>query len=63
LHGRKWRKQFPRGSWVQPMLGKADASKTYAAHQLEERPRSAVDAVLMAPEPAQKVPCGRPKLV
>jgi hypothetical protein len=46
LHGRKWRKQFPRGSWVQPMLGKADVSKTYAAYQLEERPRSAVDTVV-----------------
>jgi GT2 family glycosyltransferase len=35
LHGRKWRKRFPRGSWVQPMLGKVDASKTFAAYQFE----------------------------
>jgi GT2 family glycosyltransferase len=46
LHGRKWRKQFPRGSWVQPLFGKADASQTYAAYQLAERSRSAVEPVV-----------------
>jgi GT2 family glycosyltransferase len=46
LHGRKWRKQFPRGSWVQPMLGKTDARKTYTRHQLEERPHLVVDPVV-----------------
>jgi GT2 family glycosyltransferase len=35
LHGRKWRKRFPRGSWVRPMVGRVDASKTFAAHQFE----------------------------
>jgi GT2 family glycosyltransferase len=35
LHGRKWRRRFPRGSWVRPMLGRVDASKTFAAYQFE----------------------------
>ncbi len=32
LHGRQWRKQFPRGSWVQPMFGYVDASTTYKSY-------------------------------
>jgi GT2 family glycosyltransferase len=43
LHGRKWRQQFPRGAFVQPIFGRIRSSKAYAVYQLEERSRSAVD--------------------
>jgi GT2 family glycosyltransferase len=37
LHGRQWRRSFPRGSWVKPMFGTVDASKTFEAHSFEEQ--------------------------
>jgi GT2 family glycosyltransferase len=43
LHGRQWRRRFPRGSWVQPMLGKVDASATFTAYPIEEQRRLAAD--------------------
>jgi GT2 family glycosyltransferase len=33
LHGRRWRRRFPRGSWVRPMLGNVDASTTFTAYE------------------------------
>jgi GT2 family glycosyltransferase len=43
LHGRKWRKQFPTGSWVQPMWRKMDPRATYTAHLLEDPVHSGID--------------------
>lgn len=43
LHGRKWRKRFPRGSWVQPVLGKVDANTTFTAYSIEGQPHFAAD--------------------
>jgi GT2 family glycosyltransferase len=45
LHGRKWRKRFPRGSWAQPMIGIVDVSKTFAVHPLAGEARPAADPV------------------
>jgi GT2 family glycosyltransferase len=36
LHGRKWRKQFPRGSWTRSVWPKTVVSETYTAHPLED---------------------------
>jgi GT2 family glycosyltransferase len=45
LHGRNWRKRFPRGSWARPILGAVDVSKTFVVHPLEENSRPPVDPV------------------
>jgi GT2 family glycosyltransferase len=36
LHGRNWRKQFPRGSWTGSVWPNTVVSATYTAHQLED---------------------------
>jgi GT2 family glycosyltransferase len=41
LHGRNWRRRFPRGSWMQPMVGNVDVSKTFVAYPFEEESRAA----------------------
>jgi GT2 family glycosyltransferase len=43
LHGRNWRKRFPRGSWVQPMVGKVDGSTTFTAYTFNEQLSPASD--------------------
>jgi len=35
LHGRDWRKRFPRGSWVRPVFGTVDAGTTFEAYAFE----------------------------
>jgi len=35
LHGRDWRKRFPRGSWVRPIFGTVDADTTFEAYAFE----------------------------
>jgi len=35
LHGRDWRKRFPRGSWVRPVFGTVDADTTFEAYAFE----------------------------
>jgi GT2 family glycosyltransferase len=35
LHGRDWRKRFPRGSWVRPIFGTLDADTTFQAYAFE----------------------------
>lgn len=35
LHGRDWRKRFPRGSWVRPIFGTVDAGTTFEAYTFE----------------------------
>ena len=45
LHGRQWRKRFPRGSWVQPMFGTVDASTTFEAHPFEAQSGAAAEPV------------------
>lgn len=36
LHGRHWRKRFPRGSWVQPRFGAVEMARIFQAHPFEE---------------------------
>lgn len=43
LHGRKWRGRFPRGSWMQPMLGSVDASTTFTAHSFPAPSRTTAE--------------------
>jgi GT2 family glycosyltransferase len=45
LHGRNWRKRFPRGSWAPPIFGTVDVTQTFVVHPLEGQSRSAVDPV------------------
>ena len=48
LHGRRWRKRFSRGSWVQPMLSKVDASTTFEAFPLDEDTHATADPNLLS---------------
>ncbi len=45
LHGRNWRKRFPRGSWAPPIFGSVDVSKTFVAHSLQSESRPVADPV------------------
>ena len=45
LHGRNWRKRFPRGSWAPPIFGTVDVNKTFVVHPLETESRPAADSV------------------
>jgi GT2 family glycosyltransferase len=48
LHGRNWRKRFPRGSWAPPLYGTVDVSKTFVVHPLERVTRPVADPVSRA---------------
>jgi GT2 family glycosyltransferase len=45
LHGRNWRKRFPRGSWAPPIFGTVDVRKTFVVHPLERESHPAADPV------------------
>jgi GT2 family glycosyltransferase len=45
LHGRKWRKRFPRGSWEPPIVGKVDFSKTFVVYPLGGQSWPAADPI------------------
>lgn len=45
LHGRNWRKRFPRGSWAPPIFGRVDVSRTYVVHPIEGAARPAGEPV------------------
>jgi GT2 family glycosyltransferase len=48
LHGRGWRKRFPRGSWAPPIFGTVDVSKTFAVHPLEREPLPVAQPIVCA---------------